>query len=128
MESDENRDRNRNLLSLEALCTSKELGNIFTQYTSLHGKLRDIYRATLEEEWIESRTSDSWGLNGKKAGYYRSGERRGPWTAEKGFNRGMQMAKRWREDCEEGLIPGPEAEGFLKFVNLVISEQEMSAS
>lgn len=111
----------RNNDSLEALLSSQELKDLFARYPRLRGQLRDIYRLTLEEEWIESQ--DPSGRGRRKGGRHRNtAGNRGPWTAEKGFNRGLGRVRKWRESCEEGESTGVDAEAFMRFVALVNGE------
>jgi len=99
-------------LKLEELGSSPELQQLFERYPGLRAKLREIYRTTLEEEW----SSD----------YRVGGHGRAPWTAEKGFKRGLGQVTKWRESCEDGSSTGAEAEGFMKFIALVTGSQEES--
>ncbi|KAL2003187.1 hypothetical protein VTN02DRAFT_4800 [Thermoascus thermophilus] len=113
--------RNNDTPTLEALASSQELKNLFTRYPSLRSRLRDIYRSTLEEEWVESQ--DFSGRGRWKGGRHRNTTgTRGPWTAEKGFNRGLGRVRKWRQSCEEGESTGVDAEAFMKFVALVTGE------
>ena len=123
--SDEKPPGNYQAIGLEDLGSSKELEDIFTQYTGLRQQLRDIYKATLEEEWIDTPMFDgARGLGRRRGVYKRSGSgNRGAWTAEKGFKRGLARVRQWRERREHGLNLGPDAEGFVRFVALVTGER-----
>ncbi|OXV12022.1 hypothetical protein Egran_00216 [Elaphomyces granulatus] len=123
--SDEKNDGKHRVIGLEDLGSSKELEDIFTQYTGLRQQLRDIYKATLEEGWVDSQVFDGARGFGRRRGVYkRSGSgHRGVWTAEKGFKRGLARVRQWRERCEDGLSTGPDAEGFVEFVALVTGER-----
>jgi len=124
--SDEKPPENHQAIGLEDLGSSKELEDIFTQYTGLREQLRDIYKVTLEEEWTDSPMFDgARGLGRRRGVYKRSGSRnKGVWTAEKGFKRGLGRVRQWRERCEHGLNIGPDAEGFVRFVALVTGERQ----
>ncbi|KAL1854609.1 hypothetical protein Plec18167_003272 [Paecilomyces lecythidis] len=108
----------------EALASSKELQELFEKYPQLRIRLRDIYKVTLEEEWIEARAPARGRGFGRGRGSYGRGRggSRGPWTAEKGFKRGLGKVKNWRDSCEEGSSTGSDAEAFMKFVALVNGE------
>lgn len=49
------------------------------------------------------------------------GRSRGPWTAEKGFHRGLGRVQKWRDSCESGA-GGVDGEAFKRFVALVLGE------
>ncbi|KAJ9272396.1 hypothetical protein DTO212C5_1581 [Paecilomyces variotii] len=105
----------------EALSSSKELQELFSRYPQLRSRLRDIYKVTLEDEWVEARPPVRGRGFGRGRGAHGRGRggSRGPWTAQKGFNRGLGKVRKWRDSCEEGSSTGPDAEGFMKFVALV---------
>lgn len=110
--------KNGHLPDLETLGTSAELHELFTRYPQLRSQLYDIYKTTLEEEWVEFQPQAGRGRGGNGRG--RGGVRnRGQWTREKGFSRGLGKVKKSRERCEAGLDTGRDAEGFLRFVALV---------
>lgn len=122
-ENNQRRPRN-----LEALGSSSELQDLFTQYPRLRSLLYDIYKTTLEEEWVEFQPQPSrgrgrgrGGRGGAGAGGYRN---RGQWTREKGFNRGLGKVRKLRERCDAGLETGKDAEGFMRFVALVDNRSE----
>lgn len=112
------------VLTPEALASSQELKELFSQYPRLRNQLRDIYKVTLEEEWVEARAPTRGRGFGRGRGAQNRGRggSRGPWTAEKGFNRGLGKVRKWRDSCEEGSSTGTGAEGFMKFVALVNGE------
>lgn len=85
------------------------------EYPRLRDQLRDIYQATREEEWVEIQPSAGRGRG-------RGTRSRGPWTAEKGFKRGLGKVRQYRQRCEEGLETGKDAEGFMRFSRLVNGE------
>lgn len=112
---------------LETLGTSSELQDLFCQYPQLRFQLRDIYQTTLEEEWVEVQPVGGGGggfRGGRPSGRGRGGgyRNRGPWTREKGFNRGLGKVRKLRERCEAGVEIGKGAEGFMRFVALVHGE------
>lgn len=80
-----------------------------------------MYKTSLEEEWVELQYKPQAGRGGRgNARGGRGGYRnRGPWTREKGFNRGLGKVRKYREQCEAGLVIGKDAEGFMRFVALV---------
>ncbi|CRG90319.1 Rap guanine nucleotide exchange factor 5 [Talaromyces islandicus] len=101
-------------IKIENLGSSPELQKLFEEYPGLRGKLREIYRSTLEEEWQPEQ------MGGRKHG----GEwqqKQATWTAEKGFKRGLGHVTKWRENCEDGESTGSDAEGFMKFMALGFS-------
>lgn len=93
---------------------SDKFKEILDNTPGLRTKLRNIYKSTLEEAW------DS-GPQNRPGQQSRKGPHRGPWTEEKGFRRGQGLVQAWRVQCEEGLDTSPEAEGFMKFRELVLS-------
>lgn len=106
---------------MEALASSPQIKDLLAQSPQLRDCLRDIYKITLEEEWVEQ------GPAGRSRPYHRGrgGYRnRGSWTREKGFNRGLGKVRKLRERCEEGLETGKHAEDFMKFMALVNSENQ----
>ncbi|KAL4891681.1 hypothetical protein BDV59DRAFT_203276 [Aspergillus ambiguus] len=107
-------------LSPAELGSSSELKALLEQYPSLRDQLRDIYKATLEEEWVESQSQRG---RPRPFGKGRGGHRNwGPYTREKGFNRGLGKVRKLRETCEEGTETGKNAEGFMRFMMLVNKE------
>lgn len=113
--------------NLETLGTSSELQDLFRRYPQLRDQLRDIYQTTLEEEWVEVQPVGGRGggfRGGRPGGRGRGGgyRDRGPWTREKGFNRGLGKVRKLRERCETGVEIGKDAEGFMRFVALVHGE------
>ncbi|KAA8648516.1 uncharacterized protein ATNIH1004_004401 [Aspergillus tanneri] len=116
----------REALDPKSLASSPELKTLFEQCPSLRDELRDIYKTTLEEEWVEVQSH-----GGRTRSFHRGrgGTRnRGPWTREKGFNRGLGKVRKYRERCDEGLETGRTAEGFVRFLTLVNGEKSPQES
>ncbi|KAE8379105.1 hypothetical protein BDV26DRAFT_174399 [Aspergillus bertholletiae] len=109
----------RNGTDPRALGSSPQLMDLLDRYPALRDQLRDIYKATLEEEWVETQVQGGRRPFGRGKGAPRS---RGPWTREKGFNRGLGKVRKLREMCEEGSEVGKSAEGYMRFVALVNGE------
>ena len=105
-----------------AVGNSSELQSLIQRYPQLRNELHEIYRASQEEEWVEWYTPQtrgrSFGRGGRGGPSRRS---RGPWNAEKGFNRALGKVRKLRQDCEEGSETGAKAEAFMQFLNLVNS-------
>ncbi|KAJ5503469.1 hypothetical protein N7463_006343 [Penicillium fimorum] len=104
-----------------AVGASSEMKELLTQYPELRSQLQDMFQSTLEEEWVESYTAPARGC-GRGRGRGRGGlapRSRGPWTSEKGFNRGLGRVRKLRQDCEEGTETGQTAEAFMRFMALV---------
>lgn len=116
-----NKNNPRQLPNLEILGTSSELQNLFAQYPQLRSQLYDIYKTTLEEEWVEFQPQPSRGRGRGRGGRGGAGgyRNRGQWTREKGFNRGLGKVRKLRERCDAGLETGKDAEGFMRFVALI---------
>ena len=121
----------QHLPNLEALGKSPGLQDLLRQHPQLRDHLRDIYKTTLEEEWVEIQAQPPQtgrgrpnGRGGRGGGGYRN---RGPWTREKGFNRGLGKVRKYRERCEDGLEIGKDAEGFMRFVALVEGQSQSQA-
>ncbi|KAJ5543398.1 hypothetical protein N7535_005826 [Penicillium sp. DV-2018c] len=113
--------------SVEALATSAEMKELLGRYPELRTQLQEMYQSTLEEEWEESYMAPTRGRGRGRGRGGRGGltaRSRGPWTAEKGFNRGLGRVKKMRQDCEEGTATGPAAEGFMQFMALIRQSQE----
>ncbi|KAK2746777.1 hypothetical protein FQN55_005504 [Onygenales sp. PD_40] len=108
--------------------SSQALKDILARFPGLRSQLREIYRLTLEEEWVEMRPAYHGRAvrGGRGRGGYgsRGGRSRGPWTEEKGFNRGLGKVRRLRESFESGLVSGPDAEGFGQFASLVLADHD----
>ncbi|OJJ47771.1 hypothetical protein ASPZODRAFT_15217 [Penicilliopsis zonata CBS 506.65] len=104
-----------------ALGSSQELQAVFAQHPALRSQLLDIYKSTREEAWVEQPRRPLGRGRGGGGGGGGGGYRpyRGPWSAEKGFNRGLGRVRKWREQCEGGLEVGKTAEGFMRFIALV---------
>ena len=124
-------EKQKHLPNLETLGKSPELQDLLRQYPQLRDHLRDIYKTTLEEEWVEVQAQPPQtgrgrpnGRGGRGGGGYRN---RGPWTREKGFNRGLGKVRKYRERCEDGLEVGKDAEGFMRFVALVEGQSQSQA-
>jgi len=109
-------------LGLTGLETSPELEALWHRFPLLRPKLREIYKITLETEWAEMKAPNYTRGRGRgKCGYAaRGGRTMGPWTPEKGFNRGLDKVRRWRESCEDG-VDGVDNEGFMQFAALVLA-------
>ena len=107
-------------LGFTGLETSPELEALWHRFPLLRPKLREIYKITLETEWAEMKApSYTRGRGRGKCGYTAQGGRTmGPWTPEKGFNRGLDKVRRWRESCEDGA-DRVDNEGFMQFAALV---------
>ncbi|KJK65303.1 HIT zinc finger [Aspergillus parasiticus SU-1] len=116
----ENTHESQNDTDPRALGSSPQLKELFDRYPALRDQLRDIYKATLEEEWVETQVHGGRRPFGRGKGAPRS---RGPWTREKGFNRGLGKVRKLREMCEEGSEVGKNAEGYMRFVALVNGER-----
>ncbi|KXG53631.1 uncharacterized protein PGRI_006810 [Penicillium griseofulvum] len=100
---------------------SSEMKELLSQYPELRSLLQDMFQSTLEEEWVESYTPPARS-RGRGRGRGRGGSAprsRGPWTSEKGFNRGLGRVRKLRQDCEDGTETGPTAEAFMRFMALV---------
>lgn len=103
-----------------AVLKSPDLEPLLNRYPQLRAQLRDMYKTTLEEEWVELQYQPQAGRGRANARGGRGGYRsRGPWTREKGFNRGLGKVRKYKERCETGLEIGKDAEGFMRFVALV---------
>lgn len=102
----------------------KEIQEIFAQYPNLRSKLLDIYKSTLEQEWEVSGQGHSMYPNNQRHAFRHHHNSRGPWTAEKGFNRGVEKIRQWREGCEGGEFTDKDADGFMKFMAVVAGERE----
>ncbi|PWY82889.1 HIT finger domain protein [Aspergillus heteromorphus CBS 117.55] len=113
----------RNGLDLKSLGSSPELRELLDRFPSLREQLHEIYQATLEEEWVETPSSGGRGRHfGRGKGPHRH-RGHGPWTREKGFNRGRGKVRKLRERCEEGLETGKAAEGFVRFMALTTGNE-----
>ncbi|PKY04364.1 putative HIT finger domain protein [Aspergillus campestris IBT 28561] len=108
-----------------AVGSSAQLTELLDRYPSLREELREIYKTTLEEEWVEppqfAGRGRGFGQRGRGGGAHRN---RGPWTREKGFNRGLGKVRKLRERCDDGSEIGQKAEGFVRFMTLVIGEDQ----
>ncbi|PYH96341.1 HIT finger domain protein [Aspergillus ellipticus CBS 707.79] len=115
----------RNGLDLKSLGSSPELQELLDRFPSLREQLYDIYKATLEEEWVE--TQNHAGHHAGRGRHFGRGKgphrHHGPWTREKGFNRGRGKVRKLRERCEEGLETGKAAEGFVRFMALTTGNE-----
>lgn len=104
---------------------SPELQELWARYPNLRSQLQDIYKTTLEEEWVETSEPTRGRGRGRGRGRYRGSHAglrsRGPWTAEKGFKRGLGKVRRWRDSCEDGA-GGIDNEGFMRLASLVLAE------
>ncbi|KAJ5929031.1 hypothetical protein N7454_006879 [Penicillium verhagenii] len=98
---------------------SPELQDLLDRYPQLRTQLHEIYQAAQEDEWVEWYHPPT---RGRPYGRGRGGptrRSRGPWTAEKGFNRALGKVRKLRHDCEEGTETGVTAEAFMQFLTLV---------
>lgn len=87
-----------------------------------------MYRSTLEDEWVEWYTPPARGRGHGRGGKMPARRSRGPWTAEKGFNRGLGRVRKLRQDCEDGTEAGKKAEAFMQFLALVNGRQGQHGS
>lgn len=112
-------------LHFQNLESSQALKDLFTKFPALRSQLREIYKLTLEEEWVEMKHSNYGRGRGRGRGGFsgRGGRSRGPWNEEKGFNRGLGKVRRLRETLESNNGPanGAEIEGFRQFAALVLA-------
>lgn len=113
--------QNNEPIKIQDLGSSPELQKLFEEYPGLRGRLREIYRSTLEEEWESEPVG---GRSHRGGGGGGGGHKRALWTAEKGFKRGLGQVTRWRENCEDGESTSSDAEGFMKFIALVAGSRE----
>ncbi|CAL5872994.1 uncharacterized protein PFLUO_LOCUS7263 [Penicillium psychrofluorescens] len=111
-------DQKKRMATPGAIAASPELKDLLQRCPQLRGQLQDTYQTTLEEEWVEWHPPAGRGRS--RGGSARRS--RGPWTAEKGFNRGLGKVRQLRQRCEAGLETGPGAEGFMQFLALVTQE------
>ena len=96
---------------------ASQIKDLFEQCPPLRDQLKDIYKATLEEQWVEGPVhKDRPRHFGKSRPPPRS---RGPWTREKGFKRGLGKVRKYREQCEDSLETGKCAERFMRLLTLV---------
>ncbi|KAI9371510.1 HIT finger domain protein [Aspergillus egyptiacus] len=101
---------------------SSQLKDLLNEYPPLRDQLRDIYTATLQEQWVERPGNEK--LRHPRRG--RQLQRNlGPWTREKGFNRGLGKVRKYRGGCEDGLETGKGAEGFMRLLALVNGESHL---
>ncbi|KAJ5106388.1 hypothetical protein N7456_003063 [Penicillium angulare] len=106
--------------STAALANSTEIQTLLQRYPQLRSQLAEIYRAAQEEEWVEWYNPPTRGRGAHGRGGKGPARRsRGPWTAEKGFNRALGKVRKMRQDCEDGTETGVPAEAFMQFLNLV---------
>ncbi|KAL3463394.1 hypothetical protein BJX64DRAFT_120273 [Aspergillus heterothallicus] len=101
---------------------SSDIKDLLKQCPMLGDQLRDIYKATLQEQWVEGP------VHGDRPRYHKRGKppqrSRGPWTREKGFNRGLGKVRKYRGRCEDGLEVGKGAEAFMRLLTLVNEANE----
>ncbi|KAJ5157104.1 uncharacterized protein N7482_008204 [Penicillium canariense] len=105
------------------IAASPELQELLSRYPQLRSQLHDIYQATQEEEWQEWYNPPTRGRPYGRGGRGSSRRSRGPWTAEKGFNRGLGKVRKLRQDYEEGSETGVSVEAFMEFLALVNKAQ-----
>ncbi|KAL6234122.1 hypothetical protein BDW75DRAFT_213298 [Aspergillus navahoensis] len=99
---------------------STQIKDLFERYPPLRDQLRDIYKATLEEQWVERPA-----YNGRSRHFGRGKpppRSHGPWTREKGFKRGLGKVRKYRALCEDGSETGKGAEGFMRLLAIVNEE------
>ncbi|KAL4918269.1 hypothetical protein BDW62DRAFT_181623 [Aspergillus aurantiobrunneus] len=96
---------------------SSQIKDLLEGHSPLRDQLRDIYKATLEEQWVEEPVYKD------RPRHFGRGKppprTRGPWTREKGFKRGLGKVRKYREQCEDGSETGKSAEGFMRLLALV---------
>lgn len=109
----------QNQRSSAAVAASPELKELLSRYPELLGQLHEMYRSTLEDEWVEWYTPPTRGRGHGRGGRAPPRRSRGPWTTEKGFNRGLGRVRKLRHDCEDGTETGKTAEAFMQFLALV---------
>lgn len=105
--------------------SSAEMKALIDQHPQLREQLREFYQSTLEEEWVETYTAPAG--RGRGRGLGRGGmtsRSRGPWTPEKGFNRGLGRVRKLRQDVEDEKETGQTAEAFMRFLALVNQGQD----
>ncbi|KAJ5654550.1 hypothetical protein N7490_001553 [Penicillium lividum] len=96
-----------------------EIQALLQRYPQLRTQLHEIYQAAQEDEWVEWYTPPTRGRPYGRGGKAPTRRSRGPWTAEKGFNRALGKVRKLRQDCEEGTETGVTAEAFMQFLTLV---------
>lgn len=109
---------------------SERLQILFKRFPNLRSQLREIYEMTLEERWNDHFPSLPAHHRGHGRRRSRNHDRdrvmkkRGPWTTENGFDRGLSRVMQWREIYEENpdATRGKDAEGFHQFVGLVATQ------
>ncbi|OJD17817.1 hypothetical protein AJ78_02116 [Emergomyces pasteurianus Ep9510] len=117
-------------LQFKNLESSQELSDLFARYPTLRPQLREIYKITLEEEWVEMKQSNYGRGRGRgrgRGGFSgRGGRSRGPWNEEKGFSRGLGKVRLLRETLESnnGAASSTDIEGFGQFAALVLAEND----
>ena len=68
-----------------------EIQKLFAEYPNLRAKLREIHNITLEEEWDAEQKRSTYHRGDRQAhNHHHHHNNRGTWTAEKGFNRGVE--------------------------------------
>ncbi|KAL4928565.1 zinc finger HIT domain-containing protein [Aspergillus undulatus] len=92
---------------------SPQIKDLLERYPPLRDQLREIYQATLEEQWVERPVRKDRGR------YHGKGKQQqrtlGSWTREKGFKRGLGKVRKYRGQCEDGLESLTEAYEVLLF-------------
>ncbi|PGG96764.1 hypothetical protein GX51_07674 [Blastomyces parvus] len=115
-------------LDFKDLESSHALKDLFARYPALRSQLRDIYKLTLEEEWVETKHNNYGRGRGRGRGGFsgRGGRSRGPWNEEKGFNRGLGKVRRLRETLESnnGAGNSSDIEGFARFAALILGDND----
>lgn len=115
----ETTEKHQKQISSAAIASSPELKELLSHHPQLRDQLHEIYRSTLEDEWVEYYTPPTRGRGHGRGGKTQSRRSRGPWTAEKGFNRGLGRVRKMRQNCEDGSETGRNAEAFMQFLALV---------
>jgi len=107
-----------------SIAASPELKGLLLRHPQLRSQLYEIYRGTQEDQWVEWYTPPTRGRGHGRGGRTPTRRSRGPWTAEKGFNRGVGRIRKFRQDCEEGTETGTNAEAFMQFLFLVNGQRD----
>lgn len=120
----ENFGKRTDPLSSATIAASSEITELLHRHPQLRSQLHDIYRGTQEEEWVEWYNPPSRGRPHGRGGKPPARRSRGPWTAEKGFNRGLGRVRKLRQDCDAGTESGATAEAFMHFLALANNDQQ----
>ena len=112
-------DRSLKQSTVDSTAASSEVKDLLERYPQLRAQLHEIYLATQEDQWVEWYTPSIRGRPRGRGGKTLSRRSRGPWTAEKGFNRGLGRVRKLRQGWEDGTERGPTPEAFMQFLALV---------